>query len=92
MNINEMTQTLRGEIIGMPAIATDKTGRRAKIQGTVRDETKNTLMIETENNEMKRIIKNENRITLINRGASCEFDGSIICQRSEDRLKTKVEQ
>ncbi|MEK6959707.1 MAG: ribonuclease P protein subunit [Nanoarchaeota archaeon] len=92
MNINEMTQAIRGEIIGTEAIAADKTGRRPAIQGTVRDETKNTLTIETENKELKRIIKNENQITLINRGARCELDGSAICQRSEDRLKMKVEQ
>jgi len=92
MNTNEMTQTIRGEIIGTTAIAADKTERRTEIRGTVRDETKNTLTIETENNEMKRIIKNENKITLINRGARFEIDGSAICHRSEDRLKMKVEQ
>lgn len=92
MNAKELNRTLRGNLIGRRAIAEERSGRRAAIAGTVRDETKNTLTIETDNGEMKRITKRDNTITIIDMGRKTIIDGREIGHRIEDRPKMKVEQ
>ncbi|MHA1730391.1 MAG: ribonuclease P protein component 1 [Promethearchaeota archaeon] len=88
------------EIIGLPVKVRQKTGRKQKkkrreplprafrTEGVVVDETKNTVLVETRANEVKKIIK-KNAILRVSlpRGPVVEVDGNKLLGRPEDRLK-----
>lgn len=90
-NAQELTSTLRGELIGKRVIATPKSGTRGKgREGVVRDETKQTITVEESDGQTFRLIKKDCIITLKNNNQTIEIDGTAIAQRGEDRLKLKV--
>ena len=89
MTSTNLINALRGELIGQPVIAHNN-ARSCTVEGTIRDETKHTITVETRTGTMKRIIKNENMITLNHHGRAVHIDGATMSNRGEDRLKMKV--
>ncbi len=74
-----MEKLERREFIGLPALII-YSGR--KFEGTIIDETKNTLMINTPKG-VKTIIKKNATIFI----HDCKVNGETIAKRPEDRIK-----
>lgn len=80
---------LRHEIIGLKAEVVQATHPEYKCNGSITDETRNTITIETKNG--KKILP-KNCIFLkikLPDGAVVKIDGKLLVARPEDRIKKK---
>ena len=78
------------EFIGLKVHATSKMNKSLNIQGTIIDETKNTIKIEAMDNTEKLIPKNGSIFVFeIPNGEKIEIDGNILSIRPEDRIKKR---
>ena len=94
MTTTTLINAIRGELIGQH-VRTQLIRTPLYTEGpfgVIRDETKQTLTIETGNGTMKRIIKSEYNIFLnqANGTGTIEVRGSAIRLRGEDRISMKV--
>jgi ribonuclease P protein subunit POP4 len=82
---------IRHELIGLTVEVVESTNKfNVGIKGTVVDETKNLLIIET-GNEIKKIQKKGTKfIFTIPSGKKVKVDGTRIVRRPEERIKLKV--
>jgi ribonuclease P protein subunit POP4 len=82
---------IRHELIGLPAeVVGSSNESHVGIKGTVVDETKNLLVIESKK-ELKKIQKKGTSfIFKIPSGKRVRVEGKIIAARPEDRIKLKV--
>ncbi len=81
----------RHELIGLYCEVVNSSNKYLiGISGNIIDETKKTISIETENNEIKLISKNVSIFQLFLPNEECvEIDGKILVNRPEDRIKKK---
>ena len=78
------------EFIGLKVHATNKKDKSLNLQGTIIDETKNTIRIEGEDNTEKMIPKNGTLFVFeLPNGEKIEIDGDILSIRPEDRIKKR---
>ena len=78
------------EFIGLKVHATNKKDKSLNLQGTIIDETKNTIKIEGEDNTEKMIPKEGTLFVFeIPNGEKIEIDGNILSIRPEDRIKKR---
>ncbi|MBR1611295.1 MAG: ribonuclease P protein component 1 [Methanobrevibacter sp.] len=78
------------EFIGLKVHVTNKKNKSLNLQGTVIDETKNTIKIEGEDNAEKMIPKKGALFVFeITNGEKVEIDGNILSVRPEDRIKKR---
>ena len=78
------------EFIGLKVHATNKKNKSLNLQGTIIDETKNTIRIEGEDNTEKMIPKNGTLFVFeLPNGEKIEIDGNILSIRPEDRIKKR---
>jgi ribonuclease P protein subunit POP4 len=78
------------EFIGLKVHATNKKDKSLNLQGTIIDETKNTIRIEGEDNTEKMIPKNGTLFVFeLPNGEKIEIDGNILSIRPEDRIKKR---
>jgi RNase P/RNase MRP subunit p29 len=80
----QITNMIRGELIGKKAIVFDRQHKK-KLAGTIIDETKHLLTLETSTG-YKKIQKQSSFIQINN----IEIDGKIITLSPEDRIKVKL--
>lgn len=82
---------VRHELCGLKVKIKKSTNKsQIGLQGTVIDETYNTLKIET-NNKEKTIAKNTSIfIFTLPNGGRVEVDGKLLVSRPEDRIKKKL--
>ena len=82
---------IRHELIGLTVEVVESTNKfNIGIKGTVVDETKNLLIIETDK-EIKKIQKKGTKfIFTIPSGKKVKVDGTRIVRRPEERIKLKV--
>lgn len=78
------------EFIGLKVHVTGKKNKSLNLNGTIIDETKNTIKIEDANN-CEKIIPKEGSIFVfeIPNGEKIEIDGNILSIRPEDRIKKR---
>jgi len=82
---------IRHELIGLRVeIVASFNKFHIGIKGLVVDETKNLLIIETENGIKKVQKKGTNFIFTIPNGKKVKVNGAIIAKRPEERIKLKV--
>jgi ribonuclease P protein subunit POP4 len=82
---------VRHELIGLIAEVAESTNRfQVGIKGTVVDETKNVLIIETDKGLKKIQKKGSKFIFEIPSGKKVKVDGRKIAVRPEERVKLKV--
>ncbi|MBQ6098779.1 MAG: ribonuclease P protein subunit [Methanobrevibacter sp.] len=78
------------EFIGLKVHATNKKNKSLDLNGTIIDETKNTIKIEDENNFEKIIPKRGSTFLFeLPNGEKIEIDGNILSIRPEDRIKKR---
>ena len=78
------------EFIGLKVHATNKKDNSLNLNGTIIDETKNTIKIEDGNNREKIIPKRgSNFVFELPDGEKIEIDGDILSIRPEDRIKKR---
>ena len=78
------------EFIGLKVHATNKKNKSLNLQGTIIDETKNTIKIEGMDNSEKIIPKKGTIFVFeIPNGEKIEIDGNILSVRPEDRIKKR---
>ncbi len=81
---------VRHELIGLRCkVVASKNKNLVGICGTVVDETKNMLIIETNGREIK-IPKNVVTLHFYLKEAVVEVDGEVLVARPEDRIKKKL--
>jgi len=80
----KLNELLKGELIGKNAKVIGK-----NIQGKITDETKNMLIIKTEEG-IKKIIKKNNKMEFVIDGKKIVIEGSKLVARPEERVKLKV--
>lgn len=86
-----MKNLIRHELIGLSVKVVESTNKfQINIKGTVVDETKNTLTIETENGLKKVQKKGSKFIFGIPDGKNVKVNGDKIAVRPEERVKLKV--
>ena len=86
-NRNNLQAAYRGELIGLPVLATVRRGKAEQtLEGIIIDETKYTLTIKT---QMKRrmILKANATLTCQVRGTRITLAGKQLVGRPEDRIK-----
>ena len=78
------------EFIGLNVHVTSLKNKSLNLNGTIIDETKNTIKIEDENN-CEKIIPKRGSIFLFElpNGEKIEIDGNILSIRPEDRIKKR---
>ena len=78
------------EFIGLKVHATSKKNKSLNLNGTIIDETKNTIKIEDANN-CEKIIPKKGSIFVFElpNGEKVEIDGTILSIRPEDRIKKR---
>lgn len=82
---------IKHELIGLSIkVHKSKNKNQSGIQGTVVDETKSLLKIETRNGIKKIAKKTSEFIFTIPNGTKIKVDGKRIFARPEDRIKLKV--
>lgn len=81
----KLNELLKGELIGRNVKVIGK-----NIQGKIIDETKNMLIIKTEEG-IKKIIKNNNKMEFAIGNEKITVEGNKLVARPEDRVKLKVE-
>ena len=78
------------EFIGLKVHVTNKKDKSLNLQGTIIDETKNTIRIEGEDNTEKMIPKKGALFVFeLPNGEKVEVDGNILSVRPEDRIKKR---
>lgn len=78
------------EFIGLKVHATSLKNKSLNLNGTIIDETKNTIKIEDENNYEKVIPKRGSVFVFeLPNGEKIEIDGTILSIRPEDRIKKR---
>ena len=78
------------EFIGLNVNACGEKNKSLNLCGVVIDETKNTIKIETSNNDEKIIPKKGSIFTFeLPNGEKVEINGNIISIRPEDRIKKR---
>ena len=78
------------EFIGLKVHATSKKNKSLNLNGTVIDETKNTIKIERSDNVEKMIPKEGTLFVFeLPNGEKVEIDGNILSIRPEDRIKKR---
>ena len=78
------------EFIGLNVHARSKNNQSLDLNGTIIDETKNTIKIEAMDNTEKLIPKNGSIFVFeIPNGEKIEVDGNILSIRPEDRIKKR---
>lgn len=78
------------EFIGLKVHVTGKKNKSLNLQGTIIDETKNTIRIEGEDNTEKMIPKMDALFVFeLPNGEKVEVDGNILSIRPEDRIKKR---
>ena len=78
------------EFIGLNVHATSKNNESLNLKGTIIDETKNTIRIETQNNAEKVIPKKGSIFVFeLPNGEKVEINGEILSIRPEDRIKKR---
>ena len=76
------------EFIGLKVHATSKKNKSLNLNGTIIDETKNTIKIEGVDNTEKMIPKDGTLFVFeLPNGEKVEIDGNILSIRPEDRIK-----
>ncbi|MEA3487846.1 MAG: ribonuclease P protein subunit [Euryarchaeota archaeon] len=85
----EPKNLLKHELIGLKTEVEESSNSNMKgLCGLVVDETRNTFVIETEQNEDKRIPKDMNTfIFVLNEGVRVRVRGNLLVSRPEDRIK-----
>lgn len=82
-----MRDILKQEIIGKKIVINDAQNKDLiGLKGVVVDETKNTLVIETNKGE-KNLVKSQITITVTFNNETVNIEGAELVGRSEDRLK-----
>jgi ribonuclease P protein subunit POP4 len=82
--------TLKGELIGLEIEIVNARNRSlVGLQGTIVDETRNTLTIMQENKE-KKLIKDQITFTTSINNQKITINGEDLVGRSEERLKKKT--
>ena len=78
------------EFIGLKVHATSLKNKSLNLNGTIIDETKNTIKIEGMDN-IERIVPKKDSIFIfkIPNGEKIEIDGTILSIRPEDRIKKR---
>ena len=78
------------EFIGLKVHASGENNKSLNLYGTVIDETKNTIKIETSNNAERIIPKNGSIFVFeLPNGEKVEINGKILSIRPEDRIKKR---
>ncbi|WP_405283643.1 ribonuclease P protein component 1 [Methanobrevibacter sp.] len=78
------------EFIGLKVHVTSKKNKSLNLNGTIIDETKNTIKIEDENNCEKIIPKVGSTFLFeLPQGEKIEINGDILSIRPEDRIKKR---
>ena len=78
------------EFIGLNVHVTSLKNKSLNLNGTIIDETKNTIKIEDENNCEKIIPKRGSMFLFeLPNGEKIEIDGNILSIRPEDRIKKR---
>ena len=78
------------EFIGLKVHVTSLKNKSLNLNGTIIDETKNTIKIEDENNREKIIPKRDSNFVFeIPNGEKIEINGNILSIRPEDRIKKR---
>ena len=78
------------EFIGLNVHVTSEKNKSLNLNGTIIDETKNTIKIEDENNYEKVIPKWGSIFVFeLPNGEKIEIDGTILSIRPEDRIKKR---
>ena len=78
------------EFIGLKVHATNMKNKSLNLNGTIIDETKNTIKIEDENNCEKIIPKGGSMFLFeLPNGEKVEINGDILSIRPEDRIKKR---
>jgi len=81
---------VKHELIGLEVEVADSTNKfQVGIKGLVVDETKNLLIIETENG-IKKVQKKESEFMFTIPDGKVKVKGIIIAKRPEERIKLKV--
>ena len=84
MNLKDF---LRGELIGLKMeIIDSKNKKLVGIKGEVVDETKNTLVIKSQD-KIRTILKNQVKLKIYNEKNEIMVNGELLVGRPEDRLK-----
>ncbi len=83
----QLSDIVRSELIGLRAeIVEAKNDSLRGLKGVIIDETKNTLVIESDG-IAKKVIKSQVIIKILFQGQALEVDGRVLLGRPEDRLK-----
>ena len=80
-----LKDVIKGELIGCIARVPDK-----NIEGRVIDESKNMIVIETADNQRKKLIKQCNVFEFVVNEQAVRVDGKFLLTRPEDRIRIKV--
>lgn len=83
----DVAELLRQEWIGMRIMAKQKDGR--EFEGTVIDETRNTILLETDSGR-KRIVKSESMLEFHVNRKSISIPGDMVIKRPEERTKMSL--
>ena len=81
----KLNELLKGELIGMNAKVIGK-----NIQGKIIDETKNMLVVKTEEG-IKKVIKKNSKMEFTIKNEKIVVEGNKLVARPEERIKLKVE-
>lgn len=82
-----MRSLLKGELIGLEIeVAGSKNRYNTGLKGHVVDETKNTIVIETEKGE-KRLLKAQNKFAFKLNKKMVLVEGKLLLGRPEERIK-----
>ncbi len=87
----QIKKIIKKEFIGKNIEVIDaKNPSLLKLKGKIVDETKNTITIEKENGETKKLVKNQVTIKTTIEGKIYIIEGEILQGRPEERLKKKI--
>ncbi|MBI2672492.1 ribonuclease P protein subunit [Candidatus Woesearchaeota archaeon] len=85
MNLKDFLKT---EMIGLKMeVLEAKNKNLIGMKGVIVDETKNTLVIKNEKEEMKTILKDQVVLKIHYKGNEIKVNGDLLLGRPEDRLK-----
>ena len=85
----EVLRLVQGEFIGRTVAAENLSDGR-KTEGTIVHETRDTFLIETEDNARKRLLKDQHVFEFLEGNRRIRVSGELIARRPEDRLKIKI--
>lgn len=81
----DLKKLVRSEFIGLNIKVVGK-----NIQGRIIDETKNSILIETQKGNRKMILKNNNEFEFVFSDKKIVVDGKKLAFRPEERIKKRV--